>query len=173
MTTIGRSLDNDVVIQNEAVSRHHARVFYEESQFVLYDLGSTGGTFVNAQRSDREVLFSGDKIHLSSEELLFMLKGASINNTSEQETQFLTRQQSMPTENQEVPVQSEENAPIPTESNVPIPPEENVPISTETNAPYLPEADVPNPPETTESPPSETNELPPLETDIPYTPPFY
>ena len=88
-TTIGRSLENDVVIQNDAISCRHARILYQESQFVIYDLHSTGGVFVNGEKVDRMPLYSGDSILLASEELEFMLKGASVEGRSDQSTQIL------------------------------------------------------------------------------------
>ena len=88
-TTIGRSLENDVVIQNDAVSRRHARILYQESQFVIHDLHSTGGVFVNGNKTDSMTLYSGDVILLASEELVFMLKGASVEGRSDQSTQIL------------------------------------------------------------------------------------
>lgn len=48
--TIGRDIGNDVVINDAEISRRHARLFAQGSSFVLEDLGSTNGTFVEGQR---------------------------------------------------------------------------------------------------------------------------
>ena len=48
--SIGRLPDNNVVIDNPAVSGRHARVYREGNHYVLEDLKSTNGTFVNGQR---------------------------------------------------------------------------------------------------------------------------
>lgn len=48
--TIGRDLNNDVVISDPEVSRRHARLFLQGPNYVLEDLVSTNGTFVNGQR---------------------------------------------------------------------------------------------------------------------------
>jgi pSer/pThr/pTyr-binding forkhead associated (FHA) protein len=44
---IGRKLDNHLVIDDPRVSRYHARMRSLSGRFMLYDLGSSGGTFVN------------------------------------------------------------------------------------------------------------------------------
>jgi predicted component of type VI protein secretion system len=48
--TIGRDIANDIVISDPEVSRKHAQVRSSETGFILEDLGSTNGTFVNGQR---------------------------------------------------------------------------------------------------------------------------
>src|SRR5688500_12339696 len=60
--TIGRLPDNTIVIENPAVSAHHARVFRDGDHVVVEDLKSTNGTFVNEQHVDRHVLRSGDAL---------------------------------------------------------------------------------------------------------------
>ncbi len=48
--TIGRDISNDIVISDVEVSRKHARLLMQAGGFVLEDMGSTNGTFVNGQR---------------------------------------------------------------------------------------------------------------------------
>ena len=55
-TNIGRKLENDLVIQDALVSRLHAQIRYEEGQFVLYDMESTGGTFVNNKKVELHLI---------------------------------------------------------------------------------------------------------------------
>jgi pSer/pThr/pTyr-binding forkhead associated (FHA) protein len=63
--TIGRDLSADIVINIPEVSRKHARLRLETSGFVIEDLGSTNGTFVNGQRlSGPHSLRPGDTIML-------------------------------------------------------------------------------------------------------------
>ena len=47
---IGRDLNNEIVINDQEVSRRHARVFVQGGNYVIEDLGSTNGTSVNGQR---------------------------------------------------------------------------------------------------------------------------
>jgi pSer/pThr/pTyr-binding forkhead associated (FHA) protein len=46
--TIGRTSDNDIVLDDNMVSRHHARLELQANTYVLTDLGSANGTWVNA-----------------------------------------------------------------------------------------------------------------------------
>ena len=69
--TIGRSPDNAVIIDNPAVSGHHARVFSESGAVILEDLNSTNGTFVNGQSTTRRVLRSGDVVLIGKHQLMF------------------------------------------------------------------------------------------------------
>ena len=60
--SIGRSPDNDIPIDNLAISNYHARVYYEGSRLVVEDLDSLNGTFVNDLRIERATLHDGDSI---------------------------------------------------------------------------------------------------------------
>jgi len=59
---IGRSPDNDLVVDNLAVSNDHARVYFESGRLVVEDRGSLNGTFVNDLRIERATLHDGDSI---------------------------------------------------------------------------------------------------------------
>jgi pSer/pThr/pTyr-binding forkhead associated (FHA) protein len=48
--TLGRAPDNNVVFDSNLISGYHAEIRYESGRFVLYDLGSTNGTFVNGRK---------------------------------------------------------------------------------------------------------------------------
>ena len=63
---LGRASDNDVIIQSPSVSRHHARVTETQFGFVLVDLHSTNGTYVNGRKIPPVgyLLSSGDSIRL-------------------------------------------------------------------------------------------------------------
>jgi pSer/pThr/pTyr-binding forkhead associated (FHA) protein len=60
--SIGRSPDNDLPIDNLAVSTYHARVYVEGGRLVVEDLDSLNGTFVNDLRVERAMLHDGDSI---------------------------------------------------------------------------------------------------------------
>jgi LysM repeat protein len=56
--TIGRSPDNDIFVDDAEVSRHHARLTRQGNNWVLEDLGSRNGTFVNGQRISGPVMLT-------------------------------------------------------------------------------------------------------------------
>ncbi|HEX4544932.1 MAG TPA: FHA domain-containing protein [Candidatus Acidoferrum sp.] len=62
--TIGRAPDNDLPVDNLAVSNYHAKVYYEANRMVIEDLDSLNGTFVNDLRIERATLHDGDNIHI-------------------------------------------------------------------------------------------------------------
>ena len=67
--TIGRALENDIVIDNKLASRYHALIQKIRDQFFVKDMGSTNGTFLNGRRipADKYVkLNQGDKITVGS-----------------------------------------------------------------------------------------------------------
>jgi hypothetical protein len=68
---IGRRLDNHIVIDDPRVSRAHAQLRIVRERFVLFDLNSSGGTFVNGERIDQSVLYPGDVISLAGVTLIF------------------------------------------------------------------------------------------------------
>jgi diguanylate cyclase (GGDEF)-like protein len=70
---IGRSSKNDLFIDQESVSRAHARVSYDGAGgYSICDLGSTNGTFVNDTAVKERVLNDGDQIHIGRSILKFM-----------------------------------------------------------------------------------------------------
>jgi len=71
VVNIGRRLDNQLVIDDPRVSRNHAQLRSIKGRFVVFDLNSTGGTFVNGQRTSQSVLYPGDVISLAGVALIF------------------------------------------------------------------------------------------------------
>jgi pSer/pThr/pTyr-binding forkhead associated (FHA) protein len=68
---IGRRLDNDLVVDDPRVSRHHVQLRSIKGRFVLFDLNSSGGTFINGQRASQSILYPGDVISLAGVSLIF------------------------------------------------------------------------------------------------------
>ncbi len=68
---IGRRMENDLVIDDPRVSRNHAQLRVDNGRFVIFDLNSTGGTYVNSQRSHQSVLYPGDVISLAGVPLIY------------------------------------------------------------------------------------------------------
>ncbi len=70
---IGRHSDNDLVLTDPTVSRRHAEILKQGDQYLLFDLGSRLGTYVNGVRAEEgQVLRSGDRIRLGNTELVFL-----------------------------------------------------------------------------------------------------
>lgn len=72
---IGRLPDNVLQIDNLAVSGHHAKIFWEQDHYVVEDLGSLNGTYVNNQRIGKAVLKSGDQITIGKHFVQFKDEG--------------------------------------------------------------------------------------------------
>jgi len=68
--TIGRAPDNDIHIDNLAVSNYHARVYVEAGSLVVEDLNSLNGSFLNDIRVERAMLKDGDAILIGKHEIL-------------------------------------------------------------------------------------------------------
>ncbi len=79
---LGRRDDNDVVIDDPQVSRRHASLSWEEGEFVLRDLGSANGTFLNAVRiTEPHALREGDVIGLGGDVVLSFNVAGSLDKT--------------------------------------------------------------------------------------------
>jgi pSer/pThr/pTyr-binding forkhead associated (FHA) protein len=68
---IGRRLENDLVIDDPRVSRVHAQLRAVDGHYVLCDLSSTGGTFVNGNRVSETIIYPNDIISLGGIKLSF------------------------------------------------------------------------------------------------------
>jgi pSer/pThr/pTyr-binding forkhead associated (FHA) protein len=71
LTTIGRSKDNDIQIDNPGVSAHHARIVQEGQFYFIEDTNSTNGTNVNGEPVSRKQLEYGDIISIFKHTLKF------------------------------------------------------------------------------------------------------
>src|SRR6516225_1430317 len=70
--TVGRKPDNDVVIDNPAVSSHHCRIVLVNDTFFVEDLNSTNGVFLNAKKIVKSGLQHNDVIGIAKHALKFI-----------------------------------------------------------------------------------------------------
>jgi pSer/pThr/pTyr-binding forkhead associated (FHA) protein len=71
VVNIGRRVDNHLVIDDKRVSRLHAQLRLINENYVIFDLDSTSGTFVNNNLVQQHTLESGDVISLAGVQLVF------------------------------------------------------------------------------------------------------
>ena len=71
--SIGRARANEVVVNDVSVSSEHCRIRTEDGRFVVHDLKSTNGTFVNERRVSRHVLAEGDVVKIGETAMLFKM----------------------------------------------------------------------------------------------------
>ena len=73
-TTIGRSPDCEIFLDDVTVSRKHAVLLQRDGRFVVEDLGSLNGTFLNRRRIESGELADGDELQIGKYRLTFLLK---------------------------------------------------------------------------------------------------
>jgi len=64
--TVGRDPGNDIFLRDPKVSRHHAEIVFERGFFVLHDLASANGTYVNSKRVRVAPLTHGAKLRMGN-----------------------------------------------------------------------------------------------------------
>lgn len=77
--TIGRNEDNVITVDNLAVSGYHARIDVAGKEYILTDLQSTNGTFVNDKKIVSHKLLHGDNIIIGKHRILFVGDGKELN----------------------------------------------------------------------------------------------
>ena len=88
--TLGRKLDNDIVLSSNRVSRHHAQIAFEREAYFLHDLDSSSGSYVNGQRITYPTrLSSGDTISLADIEIEFILREEDLEGSTKKRTSKL------------------------------------------------------------------------------------
>lgn len=75
--TIGREHDNNVELKDPDVARYHARIVHERGNYVIEDLDSATGTWVNGKRAKRTPLNQGDVVRVGSTEIAIDFEWAS------------------------------------------------------------------------------------------------
>ena len=71
-TTVGRSPDCDIFLDDVTVSRRHAVINERGGRFVIEDLGSLNGTFLNRHRIEQSPLSDDDELQIGKYRLVFM-----------------------------------------------------------------------------------------------------
>ena len=69
--TIGRQVDNMIQLPHEKVSKHHAVIYQSENVWVIEDLTSSNGVYVNGQRTTRTELNDQDLVKIGPHEFYF------------------------------------------------------------------------------------------------------
>jgi len=71
-TSAGRHPDSDIFLDDVTVSRRHAEFRREGGEFVVIDVGSLNGTYVNREPVDQAVLAGGDEVQIGKFRLVFL-----------------------------------------------------------------------------------------------------
>ena len=71
-TSVGRHPNSDIFLDDVTASRRHAEFRRENGQFVVVDIGSLNGTFVNRKPVQSSVLANGDEIQIGKFRLVFI-----------------------------------------------------------------------------------------------------
>lgn len=73
-TIFGRDEDADMAIDDKRLSRKHCKIFRQGNDFVIQDLGSSNGTFVNGTKITEKTLANGDSIQIGSTAMTFRMQ---------------------------------------------------------------------------------------------------
>ena len=72
-TLIGRSPECHVFLDDVTVSRRHAEILHEDDRYVIRDLGSLNGTFVNRRRIESATLSADDEVQIGKYRMTFLV----------------------------------------------------------------------------------------------------
>lgn len=68
--TVGREHDNNIELKDENVARYHARISFQNGEYVMQDMESSSGTWINGKKVTEAALDHGDKVRVGSTEML-------------------------------------------------------------------------------------------------------
>ena len=74
-TTAGRHPESDIFLDDVTVSRRHAEFVREEGGFLVRDVGSLNGTYLNRERIEAAALAGGDEVQIGKYRLVFLVGG--------------------------------------------------------------------------------------------------
>lgn len=140
--TLGRDVNNDVVINDPEVSRKHARLVRQGDSYFFEDLGSTNGTFILGERLSKPVLLvPNSKITIGERvQLSFVVEGFDPS-----ETIVAPRRMEMPVQTPPTPAMPPVMPPSAQRESVPPPPAPVRPVAAPVvNPPYAPVPPAPN-----------------------------
>jgi pSer/pThr/pTyr-binding forkhead associated (FHA) protein len=73
LTLVGRHPDSDIFLDDVTVSRRHAEFYRQAGRFVVRDVGSLNGTYVNRERIEEAELHEGDEVQVGKFRLVFLV----------------------------------------------------------------------------------------------------
>ncbi len=80
---IGRGIENDIIIENLAVSKLHARIVKQDGRHSIEDLNSTNGTYLNEEKIIKEDLKNNDNITIGKHTLEIHIGGKESTDTAQ------------------------------------------------------------------------------------------
>lgn len=83
LSTIGRHPNNTIQVMDRMISKQHVEVSFNGTDFILNDLSSRNGTFINNEQIKEKTLASGDEIQVGSARLFFIRGAGSLNKTQQ------------------------------------------------------------------------------------------
>ncbi|MEX0709699.1 MAG: FhaA domain-containing protein [Chloroflexota bacterium] len=75
LISIGRASDNDVIVDDPQVSRHHCQLKLQHGAYSFADLGSRNGSWINGQQVSEVALGPGDTIQIGNTQIVFEVRG--------------------------------------------------------------------------------------------------
>ena len=75
LTTAGRHPESDIFLDDVTVSRRHAEIVRDGSTFLVRDVGSLNGTYLNRERIESATLTGGDEVQIGKYRLVFLTGG--------------------------------------------------------------------------------------------------
>jgi pSer/pThr/pTyr-binding forkhead associated (FHA) protein len=81
--TIGRNVKNDIQIDNLSVSKQHARILKHQGKYIVEDLNSTNGTYLNEKKISKEKLANNDVITVGKHTLAIILEKQPAKNSDQ------------------------------------------------------------------------------------------
>ena len=91
VVNIGRRNTNDIVINDLRISRVHAQIRKSREGLMIFDVGSSGGTFINGERKMHHLLRSGDVISLAGYTMIFTNENEKSGETDRARTSELSK----------------------------------------------------------------------------------